>query len=416
MEALQFRYELFRYLTSRLAFRVARRLWSARRCPLHQVRLNPPVPARPGWTSLRVHASGICGSDLNMVTGQESLFLAPEATYPFIPGHEVVGHVERPVSGLRDGRRVDLEPGDRVALWPVLGCAARELAPPCEPCASGWAGLCQRRHDGWPGPGVAIGFNRDTGGGWSETCLAHASQLWKLPDSVDDRDAVVLDPASAALAALLRTAGDVPGQTLVIGGGTIGLLTAWLHQQLRLAGSCELLVRHEFQRAWAVEHGLSAAVVRREADFSSWAKEHAIPAEHVAGYGWVYRGRFDRVIEVAGSRSALTWALRAVKPRGVVALVTAAVDWRGIDPTPIWYRELALHGISEYGPVPWQGRPVHPYEVMLPRLADGSLRLRDVITHTFPLSEYVAALRVALHRRRSRAIKVTFRPADATSP
>ena len=59
MEALQFRYELFRYLASRLAFNVSRRLWSARRCPLHHVRIEPPVPTRPGWTSLRVHASGM---------------------------------------------------------------------------------------------------------------------------------------------------------------------------------------------------------------------------------------------------------------------------------------------------------------------------------------------------------------------
>src|SRR5690242_15358301 len=125
MEALQFRYELLRYLASRLAFRVSRRLWSARRCPLHYVHLDAPVPTHPGWTSLRVHASGICGSDLIMVTGQESLFLAPEATYPFVPGHEVVGHVERPVVGTRAGRPFELNPGDRVALWPVLGCAAR---------------------------------------------------------------------------------------------------------------------------------------------------------------------------------------------------------------------------------------------------------------------------------------------------
>jgi L-iditol 2-dehydrogenase len=411
MDALQFRYELFRYLTSRLAFNVSRRLWSARRCPLHHVRLDPPIPTRPGWTSLRVHASGICGSDVNMVTGQESLFLAPEATYPFVPGHEVMGHVERPATGTRSGASVELNPGDRVALWPVLGCAARGLEPPCEPCAGGWDGLCRRRHDGWPGPGLGIGFNCDTGGGWSESCLAHVSQLWKLPDSVDDRDAVVLDPAAAALAALLRTADGPPGHTLVIGGGTIGLLTAWLHKQLGLAGDCELLVRHEFQRVWAAERGLTVAIVRGEKAFQRWAADRSIPVERVAGYGRVYRGRYDRVIDAAGSRSSLTRALHAVRPLGVVALVTAPVDLKGIDPTPIWYREITIRGTYEYGPVPWQGRPVHPYEVMIPRLADGTLRLRDVITHAFPLNQYAEALGTALHRGKSRAIKVIFRPA-----
>src|SRR5205823_1891475 len=101
--------------------------------------------------------------------------------------------------------------------------------------------------------------------------------------------AVVLDPATAALAALLRTATDGPAHTLVIGGGTIGLLTAWLHRQLALPGACELLVRHEFQRSWAAERGLAVTVVRGEADFRAWAAARAIPAERVAGYGAVYR-------------------------------------------------------------------------------------------------------------------------------
>jgi threonine dehydrogenase-like Zn-dependent dehydrogenase len=402
MEALQFRYELGRYLTSRLAFKLSRRLWSARRCPLHHVRLDPPTPHRPGWTGVRVHASGICGSDVNMVTGQESLYLAPEATYPFVPGHEVVGHVERQVG--------ELTAGDRVALWPVLGCAARGLEPRCEPCGAGWDGLCRRRAEGWPGPGLAIGFNRDTGGGWSELCLAHASQLWKLPDGVDDRDAVVLDPAAGALAALLRTAEPAHAHTLVIGGGTIGLLTAWLHRQLGLGGQCELLVRHEFQRTWAAERGLSAAGVRGEADFRAWAPTHGLTAERVPGYGFVYRGRYDRVIDAAGTRSSLRWALAAVRPLGVVALVTAPVDLRGIDPTPLWYREISVRGVYEYGPVPWRGRPTHPYDVLIPRLADGTLRLRDVVTHAFPLARYAEALGAALHRGRSRAIKVLFTP------
>ena len=105
----------------------------------------------------------------------------------------------------------------------------------------------------------------------------------------------------------------------------------------------------------------------------------------------------------------MTRALRAVRPLGVVALVTAPVDLRGIDPTPLWYREISIRGTYEYGPVSWQGRSVHPYEVLIPRLADGTLRLRDIITHAFPLARYVEALGTALHRGRSRAIKVIFR-------
>jgi threonine dehydrogenase-like Zn-dependent dehydrogenase len=236
------------------------------------------------------------------------------------------------------------------------------------------------------------------------------SQLWKLPDGVTDEDAVLLDPASTALAALLCGGSEGPGRTLIIGGGTIGLLAALLHRHLRLGGDCELLVRHDFQRAWAGDRGLDATAVHGERGFQAWAALRSMPVTRVAGYGPVYRGRYDRVIDAAGSRSSLTWALRSVRPRGVVALVAADTNLSGIDPTPAWYRGLSIQGICPYGPVPWRGRWVHPYEVLIPALADGTLRLRDLITHEFPLRDYVAAFDTALARARSGAIKVVFRP------
>jgi L-iditol 2-dehydrogenase len=344
------------------------------------------------------------------VTGQDSLFLEPEATYPFVPGHELVGIAQSDVRGMRDGSPINVHSGDRVAVWPVLGCAAHAIAPPCEPCAVGWEGLCQRRKDSWPGYGLSIGFNRNTGGGWSEQCLAHASQLWPLPDNVSDEDALLLDPAAAGLAALLRTGSDSPDRTLIIGGGAVGLLTAWLHAQLGLAGSCELMVRHSFQKVWATERGLEAVVVRGENDFRQWAGDRSMSSAQVAGFGPVYRGCYDRVIDTAGTRSALKWAVRSVRPLGTVALISAPINLKAIDFTPIWYREISIRGINEYGPVPWQGQLVHPYSVLIPRLADGTLRLRDVITHEFPLADYITALATSVGRARTQAIKVIFRP------
>jgi threonine dehydrogenase-like Zn-dependent dehydrogenase len=409
MEALLFRHDLVRYLASRLTFGLSRRLWSPRLAPLSRVQLPPPE-ARPGWARLRVSASGICGSDLDVLTGQASLFLEPEATYPYVPGHELVGRAETAASGLRGGGPVAVAAGDRVAVWPVLGCAARDAGPPCGPCAAGWEGQCRRRHDSWPGSGLGIGFNRDTGGGWSQQCLAHVTQLWPLPAGVADEDALLLDPAAAALAALLRTAPPGAARTLVLGGGTVGLLTAWLHAQLALAGDCELLVRYPFQQAWAAARGLAAALVPGEKAFAEWARGRSIPVTPVTGYGPVYQGTYDRVIDTGGTRSSLRWALRAVRPGGTVALVASAVDLKGIDFTPVWYRDVSVRGIYQYGPVPWQGQSVHPYAVLIPRLADGSLRLRDLITHEFPLAEHVAALATAVRRGRTHAIKVIFRP------
>jgi threonine dehydrogenase-like Zn-dependent dehydrogenase len=398
MNALLFRHHVPRYLATRGVYAAARRLWSVRLAPLDLVRVPPSEPARPDWVRLRARLSGICGTDLSLVTGRDSLFLEPEATYPFVPGHELVGEIE--------------ETGSRVAVWSVIGCRARGVEPPCPACRQGWEGLCERRSDAWPGTGLGIGFNRETGGGWAEMYLAHRSQLWPLPQEVSDADALLLDPAATALAAALRS--ETPGQerTLVIGGGTVGLLVALLHVHLGRPGACELLVRHEFQKAWAVRHGCQASVVRSESEFREWAASRGLAARRVTGYGWVFRGAFDRVIDAAGSRRSLRWSLAATRPRGRLVSIAAPPTLADFDPTPLWYHEITWRGIYVYGPVPWEGEAVHPYAVLLPRLASGQLVLRDLLTHTFSLTDYVRAFDVAVNRPSSGAIKVAFIPGN----
>jgi threonine dehydrogenase-like Zn-dependent dehydrogenase len=345
-----------------------------------------------------------------MVSGQDSLYLTPEATYPFVPGHELVGRVEQSVSGEREGTPIELAAGDRVAVWPVLGCVVRGRSELCPACAEGWDGLCQRRDDDWPGRGVAIGFNRETGGGWSPRCLAHVTQLWRLPECVGDADAVLLDPAATALACLLRTYRSPSERTLVIGGGTVGLLVAYLHSRLRQSGDCEILVRYPYQHDWAALHGLTASAVRGPEAFAAWASDQSIPSARVTGYGQVYRGQYDRVIVTAATPSALEWAFHAVRPRGTIVLAAAAATLNNLDLTPLWYREIDLQGVLAYGPVLWEGEWVHPYRILIPRLADGTLRFSDLVTHRFSLDAYIAALRTLVNRKETRATKVVFCP------
>jgi threonine dehydrogenase-like Zn-dependent dehydrogenase len=230
-----------------------------------------------------------------------------------------------------------------------------------------------------------------------------------VPDTESDEDALLLDPASMAVAALLRTASNHPERTLVIGGGTIGLLTALLHGALRQSGDCELLVRYQAQRDWAVARGMRATVVCDGAEFRAWASDHGIASRKVTGYGHVFRGRFDRVIETGGTNQALRWAIAAVAPRGCLVLATSPASLRGVDATPLWYREITCRGIHQYGPVPRAGESVHPYEVLLPMLADGTLRFRDFVTHVFRLADYVKAFETLVHRGTTGAVKVAFR-------
>src|SRR5205823_4050609 len=124
----------------------------ARVGPLKLADVDEPRLRGPGWRRVRPRLAGICGSDLATVDGRASRYFEPIVSFPFVPGHEVVG---------------DLDDGSRVVLEPVLGCAARGLEPVCDSCALGLTGGCERVAFGHLKPGLQTGYCADTGGGWS---------------------------------------------------------------------------------------------------------------------------------------------------------------------------------------------------------------------------------------------------------
>ena len=123
----------------------------ARYGPLSLRDVDPPELPGPEWLRLRPRLSGICGSDLATIDGRSSRYFEPIVSFPFTPGHEIVG---------------DLEDGRRAVVIPVLHCAARGINPPCDMCRVGRINLCERVAFGDLEPGLQCGFCESTGGGW----------------------------------------------------------------------------------------------------------------------------------------------------------------------------------------------------------------------------------------------------------
>jgi len=220
MRALLFRKSIPRYLALKTLGRRAQRLLTRRILPVSLRDVAEPALPNAQWLRIRPRLSGICGSDLATIWATGSPYLAPVISMPFVLGHELVGTIEEmgaEVSGFSIG--------DRVVLHPALGCRVRGIEPMCDACSDQRDALCRSVTRGDISAGIQTGYCRDTGGGWGDSLVAHQSQVYKVPDAMSDTVAVLTEPFACALHAALRVRLHPSDTVLVIGCGSIGLLT-----------------------------------------------------------------------------------------------------------------------------------------------------------------------------------------------
>lgn len=171
--------------------------------------------AEPGEVVVDVERVGVCGTDVEFFTGEMQYLHDGHARYPMRLGHEWSGTV----TALGDG----VDPGwlgRRVTGDTMLGCGR------CRRCLRGHQHVCADRQE--------IGIRGGRHGALAEQLAVPASALHTLPDAVDPVRGALVEPGGNALRAALA-AGAGPGdRVLVLGPGTIGLLTAMF---LRAAGA-----------------------------------------------------------------------------------------------------------------------------------------------------------------------------------
>jgi L-iditol 2-dehydrogenase len=355
----------------------------------------PPLPGSD-WVRLQPILAGICGTDLALLTGHASSILSPFASFPAVLGHEVVGVVE--------------ETGVRAVLDPVISCTMRGLEP-CRWCAAGQARFCLRPTEGSLAPGLLVGYCADLPGGWSEGMIVHRSQLHAVPAGLSDEAAVLVEPFSVALHAVLANPPESGAPTLVIGGGALGLCTV---AALRLAApdaEVVLVARHPAQRRMGERLGVSGTVSGRGAALQA-AVRHAGARAHRSILGdEVLSGGFAQVYDAVGSRGSLTDAMRVTAPLGRMVLVGGPAEIRGLDWTLAWTRELRIDGTYVYGAEASLPGMAHTMDEAIRLLTSHpELPLGELVTHRYKLEQWPAALRAALGRARSGAIRVVFAP------
>ena len=362
----------------------------ARVGPLRLADVAEPTLPAPGWHRVRPRLAGICGSDLATVDGRSSRYFEPLVSFPFVPGHEVVG---------------DLDDGSRVVIEPVLACAARGMDPPCPGCAAGRNGNCERVAFGHLDPGLQTGYCAATGGGWSPLLVAHRSQLHPVPEGMSDEAAVMVEPTACAMHAV-SSAGVAEGSVVaVLGAGTLGLCTVAALRHLALPGTVIASAKHPHQRRLASE--LGADVVAEPAETNRAVRR----ATRSLSVGEQLTGGADLVVDCVGTEASLTAALGVIRPRGTIALVGMPGSVR-IDLTPLWQREVRLAGSYAYRHDTFPGA----FELV------DSARLGRLVSALYPLERYRDAIEHAANVGSRGGVKIAFdlrqpppRPAAASS-
>lgn len=373
-------------------------------CTRYKEDIREPELPGPDWVRIKTSFGGICGSDLNLIYLHDSPSASPFVSFPFVIGHENMGVVEEAGSGVKD-----FKAGDRVIADPILSCRVRGFEEECESCKSGNPSVCSNFTEGSLAPGMSIGSCRDTGGSWGEYYVAHRSQLIKLEENTRGEDAVLVDAIASALHPVARNYPDDNEKVLVVGSGIIGLMVVACLRALGSKCNITILTRHSFQGELAGKYGADNVVYTRDGDY------YSIFAGITGGTLYkpiigkrVMTGGFDRVFECVGSDVSIDESLRFTGQGGTMVLIGLASAPKGVDWTPLWLKEIKLHGAYWCGLEEIGGSKASTYVHTLRLITEGKLDVSPLVTHILDIKDYRRAMEIASGKGKYKSIKVLF--------
>jgi threonine dehydrogenase-like Zn-dependent dehydrogenase len=246
----------------------------------------PKPRPRAGEAVIRITATTICGTDVHIVKGE----------YPvregLILGHEPVGVIE----ALGDGLENEYAIGQRVIVGAITPCGQ------CFYCLNDSRAQCGGALGGWR-------FGNTINGAWAEYLLVpHArANLAVIPDGLSDEEVLMLpDIASTGISGAESGGVKIGDSVAVFAQGPIGLcatLGAKLRGASLIVGIDPVRERRDIARSFGATRTLdpkSEDVVARLKDLT-------------AGRG------VDVAIEALGRQETFEWALRSVRPGGVLS-------------------------------------------------------------------------------------------------
>src|SRR5438270_5087587 len=377
--------------------------------PMDLMEIEDPKPLGPDWVVLRSRLTGICGSDAKQVFMENAEAEADNAmtaliSFPQVLGHELVATVEE-----AGPEAQGVEPGQRVVLNPWLSCGPRGIDPPCPPCQAGDYSLCWSFTDGRLSPGIHTGNAKEATGGFAELVPAHRSMVIPVPDSVPDEVAVLADPFSVSLHAVIRTPPPPGGKAVVYGAGALGTTTTAVLRALFPDVEVATIARWPAQADMA--RSLGAAVLAPEPRLelvealARWSG--GVLRTPWQGLPWCHPGRVDVVYDTVGKPDTLEVGIRVLKGRGSLVVTGVGAPGR-FEWAPLYFKEIRIVGSNAFGIEEVDGRRQHGIAHYLDLVQQGRVDVSAMLTHTFPLEQWREAFSTLPRQGETGAIKVAI--------
>ena len=326
-----------------------------------------PVPApREGEVVLRMAAGGICGSDLHYY--QDGGFGPVRVREPIIPGHEAAGYVETLGPGV-SGFQI----GELVSVNPSQPCGH------CRFCGGGLPIHCLEMQ--FMGSAMRLPHAQ---GMFRDYLVVPAIQCHPAGETVSAGEAACAEPLAVCLHAVTQ-AGDLSGKrVLVTGAGPIGALVV---AAARHAGAAEIVVTDlmdaALERASAMGARRTINIVRNGAELTAYEKD---------------KGQFDIAFECSAAAPAIRSAIATVKPRGLIVQVGVTGD-TVVPLNALVGKELRWIGSQRFD---------REFSTAVDLISSRGIDVRPIISHTFPITQALAAFEQAGDRSTACKVQLTF--------
>lgn len=332
---------------------------------IRYVEVDKPKPG-PREVLTRVRYCGICGTDLEIFTGDSNLVRNGFINYPVRIGHEWSGVIEEVGSEVKN-----FKPGDRVAGGNSVTCGE------CKNCKDGNYGLCKN--------GLAVGtVGNCWNGAFAEYMIMPYWHMYKINDNVSLDEAALFEPASIALSGVRQSDITPESTVLITGTGAIGLSAVGLVKSM---GAKKILLagRKDFKLEIGKKMGADAVVNVTKENL----KEFVMKETNNEGV--------NSLVETSGSVTFINESFDFLARRAVIALI----GFYDINLTDCNINKLVLRLYQIRG-IDGTGGSIMEIAEMVSK---GKLSLKPLITHRFNFDETIDTFKSA-HKMNDQKIKM----------